>query len=148
MPSLVFIDIIYMYNIFVQLNVDIDIHTHLHLQMHPHTKTNTYTTYRYTNTIVSPLHTTYPHHRGRGRTYLSARLLYFVITYYILFPFPHNIPPPPGRGGYHDHWGEGWVGGSGPYIYIYTYIFIYGHESLNAVIISHSPFFSSAFLLV
>ena len=55
-----------------------------------------YTTYRYTIAIVSPLHTTYPHHRGGGRTYLSARLLNFVITYYILFPLPHNIPPPQG----------------------------------------------------
>ena len=61
--------------------------------------TNTYTTYWYTNAIVSPLHTTYPHHRGGGRTYLSARLLYFVIAYYILFPLPHNIPPPQGGRG-------------------------------------------------
>ena len=51
---------------------------------------------RYTNASVPPLHTTYPHHRGGGRTYLSARLLYFVIPSYILFPLPHNIPPPQG----------------------------------------------------
>ena len=50
-------------------------------------------------TSFSPLHTTYPHHRGEGGTYLSARLLNFVITYYILFPPPHNIPPPQGGEG-------------------------------------------------
>ena len=85
MPSLDSIDIIDNTCTFTCTNASTDI-------------TNTYTKYRYTNAIVSPLHTTYPHHRGGGRTYLSARLLYFVITYYILFPLPHNIPPPQGGG--------------------------------------------------
>ena len=43
-------------------------------------------------------------------------------TYYILFPFPHNIPPPQGGGGYQDHWG--WGRGGGRYWCIYIYIYI------------------------
>ena len=50
-------------------------------------------------TSCSPFHTTYPHHRGGGRTYLSACLLYFVIAYYILFPLPCNKPPQQGGRG-------------------------------------------------
>ena len=106
-----------------------------------HTYNNTYTTYWYTNAIVSPLHTTYPHHRGGGRIYLSARLLYFAIAYYILFPLPHNIPPPQGgrenftyyilfplphnippRGGVPWPLGGGWRGWR---IYIHIYIYKY-----------------------
>ena len=75
-------------------------------------------------TSCSPLHTTYPHHRGGKGTYLSARSLYFVITYYILFALPHNIPPPQGgRGGTMTIGGGrgGWRGWRIYNIHIVTY---------------------------
>ena len=45
-------------------------------------------------------------------------------TYYILFPFPHNIPPPQGGEGYHDHWGGGRGGVAGTAAHIYIYLSI------------------------
>ena len=73
---------------------------------------------------IHPTHTLYIHCLYIHSTfyihcYLSARLLYFVITYYILFPLPHNIPPP--QGGRGVPWplggfGGGGVGGAGAYM--------------------------------
>ena len=58
---------------------------------------------------------------GGGRTYLSARLLYFVITYYILFPLPPLWWGAGAGGG-----GTIPLGGEGPGTNTYIYnIYIY-----------------------
>ena len=50
----------------------------------------------------------------------SIHLYTSLYTYYILFPLPHNIPPPQGGGGYQDH-----EGGRGWQVLMHIYIYIY-----------------------
>ena len=74
---------IYTYNKYIYTNTS----THI---------INIYTISKYTNTIISPLHTRYPRHRGGGKTYLSTHLLYY---YHLLHPILSSTQHTPTTGG-------------------------------------------------